>query len=89
MNTIDEMVEVLQAYRDGKTIQAFDEDKKWFDCYMPMFNFHKNTYRVKPEAKKFYVTALKDYIFWTSKAEANLELSFEDGRLTAAKVIGD
>lgn len=48
--TIDEMIEVLQAYKVGKTIQAREKGyTEWFDTTYPFFDFDNLDYRVKEQ----------------------------------------
>jgi len=59
-NTIDEILAVVQAVKDGKQIQYWHsqyghraDDGSWQDCVnTPALNFADNIYRVKPEVKK-------------------------------------
>ncbi len=65
MNTIDEQIEILQAYKAGKTIQVYQGETKdgkplWIDCankYSDRVNelaclrFDEQTYRIKQEPK--------------------------------------
>ncbi len=55
-----EIVKVVQAHMDGKTIQCrlidADPDFKWRICEgKPQWNFNYMDYRVKPEPKKFII----------------------------------
>ena len=45
-----ELLPIIQAYADGKTIQLFDEGK-WKDVYETDFYGHPDKYRIKPEPK--------------------------------------
>lgn len=51
--THDEMIALIEAHRDGKTIEfrdpRFDNFKDWQLCRMPTWNFQRNEYRIKPE----------------------------------------
>lgn len=48
--TIDEMIEVLQAYKEGKTIQAREKGyTDWFDTNYPFFDFDNLEYRIKEQ----------------------------------------
>ena len=52
MNTPDELIEVLQAYKEGKTIQYYTNNK-WHDQEnSPAQTFGVLKYRVKPEPPK-------------------------------------
>lgn len=61
MNTINEQIAILQAYKEGKTIQVHQGETKdgkplWIHCAnkcydeneIACFNFQEQTYRVKP-----------------------------------------
>ena len=52
--SIESMIEVLQAYKDGKTIEYFSTmDGTWSSCIgEPLFNFDDYQYRIAPEQKK-------------------------------------
>lgn len=48
--TIDEMIAVLQAYKEGKTIESKVKTTDiWNPISYPVWNFMENDYRVKPE----------------------------------------
>lgn len=51
--THDEMIEVIAAHRDGKTIQykaKKNADVEWNDsCRFPLWDFSFHDYRIKPE----------------------------------------
>ena len=51
--TIDEMIEVLQAYKEGKAIQAVPlcDNSGWYDVKKPSWDFSAMEYRIKPEKK--------------------------------------
>lgn len=47
--TPDEIIEVVQAHKDKKTIQwAYPYKDEWVDVEVPSWNFEKVRYRVKP-----------------------------------------
>lgn len=54
--SIESMIEVLQAYKDGKKVEYFDHAEcKWSPCDEeagPAFNFYTFKYRIAPEPKK-------------------------------------
>ena len=68
MNTIDEMIEVLQAVRDGKEIEYLSEPSiiscgTWKPStvnldYLP--DFREITYRVKPQKKELWCVYNRD-----------------------------
>ena len=45
-----ELIPIIQAYAEGKTIQILDGDK-WKDVYITDFYGSSNKYRIKPELK--------------------------------------
>jgi hypothetical protein len=55
--TIDEMISVLQAHKDGKTTQwkAKKYGGVWTDCHNPLFNFDTWDYRIKPEPRECWI----------------------------------
>lgn len=56
MNT-KEKIEVMQAWEDGKTVQAY-WDKQWQDLdskQEPIWNWGDNIFRIKPEPKEIWV----------------------------------
>jgi hypothetical protein len=63
-NTIDEVLAVVQAVKNGKQVQYwhsqygnFAEDGSWQDCVSrPILNFADCIYRVKPMPKKVPLT---------------------------------
>ena len=52
--SIESMIEVLQAYKDGKKIEYFSRaDCKWLPCEVtPVWDFDTFKYRIAPEPKK-------------------------------------
>lgn len=73
MNTIDEQIEILQAYRDGKTIQVYqgeaDGKPLWLDGAnkhdeneLACLRFDNQTYRIKPEPKYRAFVSVEE--FW-------------------------
>lgn len=58
MNTIDNQIKVLQAFKEGKAVEVMCEDYTWKEIkeevadFYP-FNFATETYRVKPTFRKF------------------------------------
>ena len=54
MKTLEEKIEVMQAFLDGKTIQD-NIDGEWTDWTCPnppLFEWNNHDYRVKPENKQ-------------------------------------
>ena len=53
--THDEMIAVIQAHKDGKTIQVRGKGRpKWHDRTRPSWDFDSCDYRVKPEPRVAY-----------------------------------
>lgn len=51
MKTIQEMVDIMQAYQEGKQIQIYDKmHKQWVDDE-PNWNWGLHEYRIKPKPK--------------------------------------
>ena len=52
--SVESMIEVLQAYKDGKKIEYLSTmDGTWSSCIgEPLFNFGNVKYRIAPEQKK-------------------------------------
>ena len=64
LNTIDEMIEVLQAIKDGKTIEWYCQgDGTWVRCVAldgALPDFREVMYRVKKEPAKVYAMRNKE-----------------------------
>lgn len=56
-NTIDEAIAILQAFKEGKTIEFLNAYGEWVIPYdgPPAFNFSSVKYRIKPEPVKVKV----------------------------------
>ena len=51
--SIESMIEVLQAYQSGKKIEFLSNmEGTWSPCSDPLFNFGNTRYRIAPEPKK-------------------------------------
>ena len=48
---IREAAKVMEAYANGKKIQYLNDDNEWIDTSLPLFNWAKHIYRVKPQPK--------------------------------------
>lgn len=79
MMTVDQMIEVLTAYKAGKKIQ-FYHDGKWIDCHNnnPAFDFINTGYRVKPEPKVIWVNEYADGSGMTHLSEEMAKLAGRD-----------
>lgn len=51
MKTIQEMINVMQAYDRGEQIEFKECDGKWHDTPTPIWNWSQTDYRVKPKTK--------------------------------------
>lgn len=58
--TIDEKIEVLQAYKRGETIQICYPGNVWKDIDSPEFNFKEFKYRVKPKPLEVWANVYND-----------------------------
>jgi hypothetical protein len=51
--SVESMIEVLQAFQSGKDIQySYDDGKTWRETDQPAWNFDTIQYRIAPEPKK-------------------------------------
>ena len=46
-----DLLPLIQAYAEGKTIQRIDDKNEWIDLCLVNFDFSPNKYRIKPEPK--------------------------------------
>ena len=46
-----ELLPLIQAYAEGKTIQRIDDKNEWSDLCIVNFDYSPNKYRIKPESK--------------------------------------
>lgn len=81
MMTVDQMIEVLTAHRDGKKIESRYKfrpggDTKWYAFGGCDFDFRDYDYRVKPEPKVIWVNECADGsgFGYTSEAYAKVFL---------------
>ncbi len=73
MMTHNEMIEVIQAHRDGKKIQAKSILIDWHDTVLnqPSWNFDVYDYRIKPEPREWWVNVYPDGdSYWYETKEA-------------------
>lgn len=77
MMTVDQMIEVLTAYKSGKKIQ-FYHVCGWVDCNNPAFDFISTKYRVKPEPKVIWVNEYADGSGMTYLSEEMAKLAGRD-----------
>jgi hypothetical protein len=75
--THDEMIEVIQAHKDGKVIQLQGLQRDWIDVpRTPDWDFPNIIYRVKPEPKEYWLLPYLD-------GSGFKVLSFNTKRLTS------
>lgn len=54
--TIDEMIAVLTAAKEGKKIQSKRNNRaEWYENTCPVWNFEGFDYRVKPEPREWWI----------------------------------
>lgn len=51
MATTEHMIEVMQAYLDGKQIQCSSGPYGWIDIENPLWSWDEVNYRIKPDAQ--------------------------------------
>ena len=93
MNTIDEMIEVLQAVRDGKEIEYLYEPSiescgTWKPSgadhyYLP--DFREIKYRVKPQKKELWCIYVDDNRFCTFDTKEHADGFFARNKDTGVK----
>lgn len=60
-DNIDYKIGVMQAFKEGKTIQyQLKDGQHWFTSPDPEWNWGKYIYRVKPEPKEDWVFEIKN-----------------------------
>ena len=63
-NTLDEMIEILQGFKEGKVVQVDDKMEGRWRSFTPPVNFKPNfklyTYRIKPEPKVVWLNVFKN-----------------------------
>ena len=88
--TVHDMLTVLQAFKEGKKIQAKTSEIPWTDTTNIVWDFRNFSYRVKPEQFKvlgFVNLFGNSPVFTMLSGNKNLELTFEEGKLIEAKVL--
>lgn len=61
-STINHMIDVMSAYRDGFDIEYRHEDKNiWNTVNEPTWDWSKYVYRVKPKPRTFYILFVMGY----------------------------
>jgi len=68
MKTIDEMIAVMTAFRDGKKIEQKDwEDDNRVDCERPIWDWSVFEFRIKPEEQKPKYINIDKAVEWFGK----------------------
>jgi hypothetical protein len=63
--THDEMIAVIAAHKDGKTVQVRckGSDREWGYTSGPYWNFADCDYRIKPEPLEYWVNTYKNSVY--------------------------
>lgn len=87
LNTPDEIIEIVQAFRDGKPIQYLQTDDSgevWYDTTDPGWDFMHIQYRIKPQRpragfgkKYFYITSYLSVV-WTRDGDSEQEIRYAE-----------
>ena len=86
MMTNDEIITVVQAAKDGKTIQyrnGIITEGGWSETTVPLWDFNHLDFRVKPEKKVMYVNVYEGCQGHSSRAQAD---AVGDGRISCVRV---
>ena len=89
--THDEMIAVIKAHRDGKSIQSRSRnstDDSWYLCERtPTWNFGAYDYRVKPEKQVMYVNVYEgsDCFSYKSREESDRQ-AWEKKRIACVRI---
>lgn len=68
--SIESMIEVLQAYKDGKKIEFFSDRGTWEPLTSPSWDFSAYEYRIAPEPKKkvkYWCFTDDESLFWIAE----------------------
>ena len=57
MNTINEIIEILQAYQHGEEIEWEIDRDVWELTTTPLWNFNQNRYRIKPQPYEYWLVS--------------------------------
>lgn len=63
INRVDEMISVMDAFRDGKKIQCkwIGIENEWNDINEPFWDWYHYEYRIKPEEVKSKTIYVNEY----------------------------
>ena len=62
MKTIQEKIEIMQAYERGEQIQVKGSDIEWIDIVSPKWDWINYDYRVKPKPKYVPFETAEDFL---------------------------
>ena len=86
MKTIQEMIDIMQAYQEGKQIQIYDKmHKQWVDDE-PNWNWSLHDYRIKPEPEFVPFENTEEFLEAQRKHGGGLINIFEDEVLEANNI---
>ncbi len=75
--THDEMIAVIAAHKDGKTIQIKGNiSGEWNDADSPRFNFVQCTYRIKPEPLVLWGVYCGADLFYVTSKESDAKTAY-------------
>ena len=77
MNTINEMIKVLQAYQHNEEIEWESADNVWELTTTPLWNFNRTSYRIKPIPYEYWLISYSgDFDVDTQKFDTKPDKSF-------------
>jgi hypothetical protein len=80
MKTTKEMIEVMQAFEDGKGVEAKGRNVGWVLASNPIWDWRTFDYRIKPEPKVIYANEY-DLCFWDVREHALKALGSREGKV--------
>ena len=61
MKSLDEMIAVMQAFKDGQKVRnCFRKEPEWRRCKDPVWNWALYDYEVVPEPREIFVNEYED-----------------------------
>ena len=73
MKSTKEMIEVMQAYEDGKKIEYYSRiSNRWETAISPIWSWEYLDYRIKPEPKR-----KESKVIWVNEYEDGYHVPFE------------
>lgn len=58
--TATQLLPIITAFAEGKTIQKNVDQRGWIDLSFPLFDGSPESYRIKPEPREFWVNQYDD-----------------------------